>query len=215
MAQTLVAAQRYVSEPKEPFVTSSIATQNIHYRFNVRVALFMAAVAVLSSCSKAALSGKGNKLMAVPVVVTTITPNMGPVAGGTLVTIKGSGFLPGAKVNIGQIACGSVTVTSETLLTCITGAAASGAIDLVEVTTPYGTAWSASGITFSYLDKIKAVATTISSGGVFSTSGTIRVRATIGAVSGIGNTNMATGGVGSNAIIKLGGFQGVIKARNP
>lgn len=62
--------------------------------------------------------------------VTSITPTSGPTAGGTSVTIQGSGFLSGAKVTIGSEAS-SVNVVSETEITAKTAASAPGADEVV------------------------------------------------------------------------------------
>ncbi len=53
-------------------------------------------------------------------VVTTVTPNTGPIAGNTLVTITGSGFIGAGKVAFGTIAATSFTVVSDTEITAVT-----------------------------------------------------------------------------------------------
>jgi hypothetical protein len=65
-----------------------------------------------------------------PPAVTSIAPTSGPTAGGTSVTIQGSGFLAGAKVTIGSEAT-SVNVVSETEITAKTAASAAGADEVV------------------------------------------------------------------------------------
>jgi hypothetical protein len=80
-------------------------------------------------------------------IVTSVTPSTGPAAGGTAVTIKGSGFLAGATVTIGKPASG-VVVVSETELTAITAAGTPGA-DEVLVSDADGT--SSGGPSFTYL----------------------------------------------------------------
>jgi hypothetical protein len=67
--------------------------------------------------------------------VTSISPVSGPIAGGTTVTIKGSGFVSGATVTIGGVAATGVVVTGSTSLTAVTGAHATGLAD-VTVTIP-------------------------------------------------------------------------------
>lgn len=84
-------------------------------------------------------SGEGDakrrdKLSATPTVTAlSVTPNIGPVGGGTPVTITGSGFLEGAKVTFGNIAATAVLVSSPTSLTAITPPHAAGIVD-IEVT---------------------------------------------------------------------------------
>jgi subtilisin family serine protease len=62
--------------------------------------------------------------------VTKVEPSSGPEAGGTTVTIKGSGFLKGATVKIGSSAT-SVEVLSETEIKAKTAAHAAGAQEVV------------------------------------------------------------------------------------
>lgn len=63
--------------------------------------------------------------------VTGVSPAVGPVGGGTLVTITGSNFQDGAMVSIGGVSCTPVTFVSSTQLTCATGAGTAGAQDVV------------------------------------------------------------------------------------
>ena len=63
--------------------------------------------------------------------VTSIAPTSGLVAGGTSVTVTGTGFVSGdTDVWIGGVPCTSVTVSSPTSLTCLTGARAAGTVDV-------------------------------------------------------------------------------------
>lgn len=63
--------------------------------------------------------------------VTAISPNHGPVQGGTVVTLTGTGFLPNASVSIGGVPAFAVTVTSATSATAITNGAPAGVGDVV------------------------------------------------------------------------------------
>ena len=61
-----------------------------------------------------------------PPTVSSISPAFGSSAGGTPVTVTGSGFVEGTgetKVEIGGVAAGSVEVLSGTELTAVTGCA--------------------------------------------------------------------------------------------
>ena len=82
-----------------------------------------------------------------PPHVSEVAPAEGPSAGGTAVTVKGSGFLAGASVTIGSAAT-SVHVVSETELTAVTSATAPGS-DEVVVADAKGT--SSGGPSFTYL----------------------------------------------------------------
>lgn len=67
--------------------------------------------------------------------VSSITPTSGTTAGGTPVTIAGTGFVSGATVAIGGVAATSVVVGSAASITAVTGARVAGTVDVV-VTNP-------------------------------------------------------------------------------
>lgn len=70
--------------------------------------------------------------------LTAVAPTMGPIAGGTMVTLTGTNFAATATVTLGGAACTGVMVTGATALTCTTAARAlPGAVDVV-VTNPDG-----------------------------------------------------------------------------
>jgi hypothetical protein len=79
--------------------------------------------------------------------VVKITPSAGPSAGGTSVSITGSGFLSGASVKIGSAAT-DVNVISATEITAVTAEAPPGE-DEVVVSDAYGA--STGGPLFTYL----------------------------------------------------------------
>ena len=56
--------------------------------------------------------------------VSGVSPAVGPVTGGTVVTITGTGFIDGATAAISGAVCTGVAVASATQLTCTTSAAA-------------------------------------------------------------------------------------------
>jgi alpha-tubulin suppressor-like RCC1 family protein len=94
---------------------------------------FPVAVSGLSEVS--AISAGGAHSLAVtppgtPPTITSITPSSGPTAGGTSVTITGSGFLTGARVKIGNAAT-SVDVVSETEITATTAMTPAGSDEVV------------------------------------------------------------------------------------
>jgi hypothetical protein len=65
------------------------------------------------------------------VVVTSVAPNAGPTAGGTNVTIKGTGFLADATVTIGGAAATNVSVVDDATIGATTPAGTEGAADVV------------------------------------------------------------------------------------
>ncbi len=65
--------------------------------------------------------------------VTGVSPNVGALAGGTNITITGTGFLSGASVMVGGVTCGSQNVVNSTTLTCWTSAHAAATVDILVV----------------------------------------------------------------------------------
>lgn len=86
----------------------------------------------------------GSPLDYVPPTVSSVIPATGPTAGGTLVTINGSGFLSGATVTIGGAACSSVVRVNSTTITAVSPAGVAGARDVV-VTNPDAQSTTLSG----------------------------------------------------------------------
>ena len=74
-----------------------------------------------------------------PPTLTSIAPNSGSAAGGTNVTLSGSGFVSGATVRLCGVAATNVTVVSASQITATAPAHASGTCDVV-VTNPDGKA---------------------------------------------------------------------------
>lgn len=79
---------------------------------------------------------------------TSVSPNAGPEAGGTAVTIAGASFENGARVSFGNTPAASVTWQSPTQLTAVTPPG-SGTVDLT-VTNPSGLGGTLPGA-FRYL----------------------------------------------------------------
>jgi len=97
------------------------------------------------------LSGKDITLSPAAPTVTTVTPNQGPTAGGTSVTITGTNFAGATAVNFGAIAGSSVTINgSGTQITATSPEEAVGTVD-VTVTTPAGTSAKSAADEFTYL----------------------------------------------------------------
>ena len=79
--------------------------------------------------------------------VTGVTPSSGPTAGGTKITITGTGFVTGATVTIGGIAATVVTVVNTTSIIATTPAGTAGAQSVI-VTTPGGPGTLTNGFTY-------------------------------------------------------------------
>ncbi len=85
----------------------------------------------------------------VPPTVTAVSPATGPVAGGTPVTITGTGFTGATSVHFGSAAGIAVVVESDTQLTVTTPAGPAGAAP-VTVTAPGGTSTAGATSQFTY-----------------------------------------------------------------
>lgn len=80
--------------------------------------------------------------------IASVAPAQGPIAGGTTITLTGTGFLAGATVTVGGVACTSVTVTSATEITCVTPAGSAGSSDVVVTNSDQGTSTKAGGFKY-------------------------------------------------------------------
>lgn len=83
-------------------------------------------------------------------VVTGVSPEKGPMAGGTSVTVTGSGFTGATAVSFGAVADPKPTVSSDIQLTAISPPVSTpGTVD-VTVTTAAGTSASSPADQFTY-----------------------------------------------------------------
>ena len=69
--------------------------------------------------------------------VTGVSPNNGPILGGTAITISGTNFVSGATATLGGTAATNVVVVNSTTITATTAAHSAGAVT-VTVTNPGG-----------------------------------------------------------------------------
>jgi hypothetical protein len=109
--------------------------------------------------AKVTLTGRGarveiaNPLIADPLAdpaVTSVAPNTGPAAGGTLVTISGINFTGATAVTFGGTAATSFRVISPSVISVVTPAKAAGAHDVL-VTTPNGTSANTVADNYTYV----------------------------------------------------------------
>ncbi len=84
----------------------------------------------------------------IPPTISTVTPSIGPIAGGTTITISGANLTGTTAVSIGALAATSVTVLNATTVTAVTPASVAGT-KTVTVTTPGGTASATNGFTYT------------------------------------------------------------------
>ncbi len=85
--------------------------------------------------------------VSLPPTISSVSPNTGPLSGGTTITITGTNLTGASSVTIDGVAATSVSVVSSTTVTAVTPAATAGA-KTVSVTTPGGTASLTSGFTY-------------------------------------------------------------------
>jgi len=86
-----------------------------------------------------------------PAVVTGISPSIGPVPGGTVVTITGTGFVVGSTTAaFGLTAETSVSCSTTTTCTATSPAGVAGTVD-VTVTTVGGTSATSAADQFTYV----------------------------------------------------------------
>ncbi|GIH95420.1 IPT/TIG domain-containing protein [Planobispora siamensis] len=80
--------------------------------------------------------------------IAAVSPATGPAAGGTVITITGSGFTADAAVTVDGVAATAVDVDTATKLKCTTPAGSAGPADVV-VTTAGGSATKAGAFTYT------------------------------------------------------------------
>jgi hypothetical protein len=93
-------------------------------------------VVVTNADGQVAILSAGFKYEAAPATVTAVVPGLGPVAGGTPVTILGTNFAVGAAVTFGGVPATNVIVSSSQSITATTPAGASAVLVEVTVTNP-------------------------------------------------------------------------------
>jgi len=81
-------------------------------------------------------------------VVTSLSPTTGPIAGGTVVTITGTGFTGATSVTFGGTAA-AITAVTATTITVTAPAHTAGTVDVL-VTTPSGTSANTAADNFTY-----------------------------------------------------------------
>lgn len=81
-------------------------------------------------------------------VVTSATPNSGPAAGGTPITIAGSNFTGATSATVGGVAVTSFVVVNDTTITCVTGTHAAATVNIV-VTNPISSGTGTNKFTYT------------------------------------------------------------------
>lgn len=107
-------------------------------------------------------------------IIASIAPDSGPVVGGTVVTITGTGFLPAATVRFGATQATFATVVSPTQIN-VTSPAGTGVVDVV-VTVGAETSPTGPQARFSYsgptVESVAPIAGPLAGGGTVTIKGT-------------------------------------------
>jgi len=67
--------------------------------------------------------------------IASVTPNNGPLTGGTTITLSGVNYITGATVSIDGSSCTGLNVVDSNTITCVTPIGSAGAVDVV-ITNP-------------------------------------------------------------------------------
>ena len=89
--------------------------------------------------------------------VTSVSLNAGPLAGGTAVTITGTGFVTGITATFGDVACTTPTFVNSTSMTCITPAYAAGAVTVAVTNTDTQIGSTAAAYTYRVAPTVTSV----------------------------------------------------------
>ncbi|MDP2270144.1 MAG: IPT/TIG domain-containing protein [Archangium sp.] len=116
----------------------------------------------------ATLTGGFTFTRSAPTLVA-VAPVSGPIAGGTLLTLSGTGFAPGATVTVGGGAATDLVIVSDVLARVVVPAHAAGAVDVVFTNDDAQAATLAGG--FTYVAPPSNNAGTVTDGGSGSIGG--------------------------------------------
>jgi hypothetical protein len=83
-------------------------------------------------------------------VISSVTPNAGPLAGGNTLTIKGHYFTGATSVQFGTVTAASFTFVSDSVIKVKAPASAAGTVDM-RVTTPGGTSNASTADKYTYV----------------------------------------------------------------
>jgi hypothetical protein len=97
--------------------------------------------------------------------VTKVSPSSGLAAGGTVVTVTGTGFTDASAVDFGTASATNMTVDSSTQMTATAPAGTTGTAVDVTVTGPGGTSPTSSADTYAYTGPPPPETLTVTTGG--------------------------------------------------
>lgn len=119
-------------------------------------------VVVSSNGASATLTGAFTYTRGAP-ALTAVAPASGPIEGGTLLTLTGTGFAPGATISVGGSAATEVVIVSNLVARAVAPAHAAGLVDVVLTNDDAQAATLASA--FTYVAPPSTNAGTVTDGG--------------------------------------------------
>jgi hypothetical protein len=149
--------------------------------------------------------------------ISTVTPDQGPVAGGTTITLSGSGFVPGTGVSVGGSTCGSLIIVDQSTASCVTPPGSTGAAEVL-VSNPGGTA--SGNFTYDDVPTLSSVTPTtgpLTGGTTITLAGSGFIPGTTVTVAGAACTNLAISSQGLATCLTPPGTAGVatVSVSNP
>lgn len=123
---------------------------------HLRILSGLAGAAIIVALGAASLANAANSP-----TVTSISPSSGAIAGGTSVTITGTGFTGATAVDFGSTPATVTATTSDTSITATSPATSTAGVDDVTVTTPEGTSTKSTADRFIYTAPVLATTTPV------------------------------------------------------
>ncbi len=161
-----------------------------------------ATVTLVNVDGQSASITNGFTFFGLPVVLTSVSPSSGPLAGGTAVTLSGSSFAAGATVTFGGTLATSVAVVSGATITAVTPAGPIG-LATVTVSNPDGTTSSLSG-GFTYMGGTPTISSLSATSGPLAGGTTVTISGTnfaAGAGAYFGGATASVSSVTSTAVV--------------
>src|SRR4029077_3377430 len=132
--------------------------------------------------------------------VTSVSPNTGPAAGGTGITITGTNFVTGATVTLGGTAATGVVVVRGTQITATQHAPATGAVNVVVTNPDTQTGTLTNGFTYAGAPTVTSV--TPNNGAAGGGTG-----GTIGGTGFVSGATVTFGGTAATSVVVVSGTQ--------
>ncbi|MFM7053088.1 MAG: IPT/TIG domain-containing protein, partial [Planctomycetota bacterium] len=126
--------------------------------------------------------------------ISSVSPNVGPTAGGTAITITGTNLTGTSSVTVGGNPATSVSVVSATTVTAVTPAGTAGAAN-VSLTTPYGSTTATGAFTYQ-LYGTPTISSVLPSGGPLAGGTAITITGT----NLTGASSVTIGGVAATSV---------------